>query len=126
MRRSWIGFFMLLVLLAGALGVTWGMEKIHRPIARELEQAAGRALAGDWESADALSVDAGVRWERWTHFRGCFADHTPMEEVDGVLAEVSVYRAAQEEADFAAACACAARKVAAMGQAHGLSWWNVL
>ncbi len=126
MRRSRIGFFLLLVLLAGALGVTWGMEKIHEPIARELEQAADRALAGDWESADALSEDAALRWERWAHFRGCFADHTPMEEIDGILAEVSVCRAAREKADFAAACACAARKVAAMGQAHGLSWWNVL
>ena len=126
MRRSWIGFFMLLVLLAGALGVTWGMEKIHRPIARELEQAAGRALAGDWESADALSVDAGVRWERWTHFRGCFADHSPMEEVDAEFARLMAYSAAGEETEFAASCSALSKKVKAMGEAHGLSWWNVL
>ena len=126
MRRSWIGFFMLLVLLAGALGVTWGMEKIHRPIARELEQAASRALAGDWEGADALSVDAGVRWERWTHFRGCFADHTPTEEVGAELAAMNTAREARETADFAASCARAAKMVQAVGDAHALCWWNLL
>ena len=57
MRRSWIGFFMLLVLLAGALGVTWGMEKIHRPIARELEQAASRALLISLEAIDAQMTE---------------------------------------------------------------------
>ena len=126
MKRSWIGLFLLLLLLAAALGATWGMERIHTPIARELEQAAELALEGDWERADALSTDADRRWQRWAHFRGCLADHTPMEEIDGLLAQLEVFRKAREDSDFAAACACAARKVEAMGQAHGLSWWNVL
>lgn len=126
MKRSWFGLALLLVLLAGALLVTWTMERIHEPIARELEQAGACALAGQWHRAESLAEDAEVRWEKWAHFRGCFADHTPMEEIDGGFAQVKAYSQAGEPVDFAAACAQTARRVEAMGQAHGLNWWNVL
>ena len=49
-----------------------------------------------------------------------------MEEIDGGFAQVKAYSQAGEPADFAAACAQTARRVEAMGQAHGLNWWNVL
>ena len=92
MKRSWIGFVLLLVLLAGGIAATWGMAKCHEPIARDLENA---------------------------------ANHTPMEEIDALFAEVEVYAAAREETDFAAGCAALSRKMEAMGQAHGASWWNL-
>ena len=126
MKRSWIGLGMLLFLLAAALLVTWAMDEIHDPIARELEQAADLALAGQMPQAKVLAGKADTQWKKWAHFRGCFADHSPMEEIDGYFAELQAYGKAGEEADFAAACAQTARKVEAMGEAHGLSWWNVL
>lgn len=126
MRRSWIGLVMLLVLLAAALLVTWAMDRIHEPIAQELEQAVDYALNGEWNKARTLAADAGAAWKKWAHFRGCFADHSPMEEVDADFARLEAYSAAGEESDFAASCAELARKVKAMGEAHGLSWWNVL
>ena len=43
MKRSWIGFVLLLVLLAGGIAATWGMAKCHEPIARDLENAAKTA-----------------------------------------------------------------------------------
>lgn len=126
MRRSWIGLGMLLVLLVIALLVTWGMNRIHEPISRELALAADRALGGQWEEARSLASSAGGKWEKWAHFRGCFADHSPMEEVDAEFARLEAYSAAGEESEFAASCAELSRKVKAMGEAHGLSWWNVL
>ena len=47
MKRSWIGFALLLVLLAGGIAATWGMAKCHEPIARDLENAAKTTLQGD-------------------------------------------------------------------------------
>ena len=126
MKRSWIGLFMLLALLVIALLVTWGMNRIHEPISKELELAADCALAGQWEKAQILASSAGGKWEKWAHFRGCFADHSPMEEVDGDFARIKAYSAAGEESEFAASCAELSKKVKAMGEAHGLSWWNVL
>lgn len=126
MKRSWIGFALLLVLLGGSLAVTWVMDAIHDPIAEDLEQAAECALLGDWVNAAIFSQRAEKNWEEWEHFRGCFADHTPIEEIDGFFATVEVYCAAQEDVAFAAACAETAEKVEAVGDAHGLFWWNVL
>ena len=42
-----------------------------------------------------------------------------------VARSLPVYAAAREETDFAAGCAALSRKVEAMGQAHGASWWNL-
>lgn len=125
MKRSWFGLFLLLLLLAIALTVTWAMTEIHRPVALNLRQAAEYALEKDWETAQVLSASAGAEWEKWAHVRLCFADHTPVEEIDGLFARLGAYAAGREETEFAAACRELAQKVDAVGQAHGFSWWNV-
>ena len=126
MKRSWIGFGMLLVLLVLALLVTWAMDRIHEPIARDLETAADYVMAGDWELAEVFSEQALRAWEKHAHFRACFADHTPMEDIDACFAELKIYTLRREETAFAASCGQIARKVEAIGEAHGLVWWNVL
>ncbi len=47
-------------------------------------------------------LQAREAWGRSRHLGACFADHTPMEEIDALFAEVEVYAAAREETDFAA------------------------
>ena len=126
MKRSWIGLILLVVLLAASQLVTWAMDRIHEPIARQLEQAAEAALDNDWAKAALLAGNSGTQWRKWAHFRGCFADHSPMEEIDAMFAQLEVYAAAEENAAFAASCAETARKVEAVGEAHGLVWWNLL
>lgn len=126
MKRCWFGGGMLVVLLAVSLAVTWGMGKIHRPIAADLNQAAACAQQGDWHTAEMLSRRAEADWEKWAHFRACFADHTPTEEVSAELAAMARSRQEQEVGDFAVSCARAAKMVQAVGDAHGLNWWNLL
>ena len=126
MKRSWFGFFLLAALLILALGASWGMERIHQPIAQDLIQAAQCAQDGRWEQAQALLGRAGARWAEWDGLRACLADHTPVEEIDAELSQLPVYAQARQAADFAAACLSTARKVAAMGQAHGLGGGNLL
>lgn len=126
MKRVWIGAVFLLVLLLLGLGATWAMEAIHRPIGEDLDRAAACAAGQDWENADHFYRQATERWEKWEHFRGCLADHTPIEEVAAGFRAAEVYRAAREDTDFAARCRELAKKVAAVGEAHGLGWWNVL
>lgn len=125
MKRSWIGAGLLAVLLAAGLLVTWLMGRIHDPIARDLTEAGESALAGDWDRAEALSQLARQKWEDTEVFRACFADHSPMEEVDACFAMAEVYLRQREQTAFAAACAETAKKAEAMGQAHGLVWENL-
>ena len=104
MKRSWIGFALLLVLLAGGIAATWGMAKCHEPIARDLENAAKTALQGDMARGESLMLQARDAWGRSRHLGACFADHTPMEEIDALFAQVEVYAAVREEtASFTAA-----------------------
>ena len=104
MKRSWIGFALLLVLLAGGIAATWGMAECHEPIARDLENAAKTALQGDMARGESLMLQARDAWGRSRHLGACFAAHTPMEEIAALFAQVEVYAAAREETDFAAGC----------------------
>ncbi len=126
MKRCWFGACLLAVLLAGSLAVTWGMDAVHAPVSRSLGQAAASAQAGDWQQAGAEFRQAQAGWEKWAHFRACFADHTPMEAVDEELAAAQSAAILEEWPDFAASCARASKMVAAVGQAHGFTWWNLL
>ena len=126
MKRCWFGACLLAVLLAGSLSVTWGMDAAHRPVAEELSRAAASAQAGDWRQAGAEFRQAQAGWEKFAHFRACFADHTPMEAVDEELAAARSAAILEEWPDFAVSCARAAKMVTAVGEAHAFNWWNLL
>lgn len=126
MKRGWIGLGLLLVLLAGGLLGTWGMTACHEPMAEDLEKAAAYALLGDWNRAESLAQTARADWEACWQFTAIFADHAPMEEIDGLFAQLEVYEDVRDAVPFAAVCKELSREVQAMGDAHGLNWWNML
>ena len=126
MRRSWFGLGLLLVLLGLSLLVTWGMTAVHAPVEGQLHRAEAAAVEENWEQARAAASQAEAGWNKWRGFRGCFADHTPVEEIDGDFELLKVYCAAREGASFAGGCLQLARQVAAVGEAHELVWWNLL
>lgn len=124
MKRCWFGLGLLLVLLALSLATAWGMDKIHSPIAGMLRQAASCAQEEDWDEAESLSRQAEADWKKWELFRACFADHTPTEDIAAELAAMTQARQQRETAEFAASCARVSKMVQAVGDAHGLYWWN--
>ena len=124
MKRSWMGFLLLLILLAAGLFTTWKMVKIHEPIEVQLLQAAHWSSLEDWDTAELFFQKAEKNWKKSGHFRSCFADHNPVEDIDAAFALLKVYCTAQEGTAFEGACRELARKVAAVGEAHALVWWN--
>lgn len=126
MKRCWFGLGLLVALLGVSIAVSWGMDAVHRPIAGELRRAAICAQAEESEQAQAEFRKAQTDWERWAHFRSCFADHTPTEAVDQELAAARWAGALAQWPEFAAACARAAKMVEAIGAAHAFNWWNLL
>lgn len=126
MKRSWIGFALLMALLLGGILVTRKMVRSHDPIERQLQQAAQYALNGNWEQAESFFRKADDSWKRMEHFRSCFADHNPVEEIDGNFELLAVFCRSRERIAFAGGCRELARKVAAVGEAHELVWWNLL
>lgn len=126
MKRSWIGFGLLLVLLAGSLAVSWAVERNQTPIAWELDQAAAFGESGQWEQALGHFQHARDRWRCSRRLVACVADHTPLEELEGLFAQLDFYAAAEEKTEFTAGCGALAGKVRAVAQAQGLTWWGLL
>ena len=126
MKRCWIGFFLLVLLLLGSILVCGTMVRIHEPAAEGLHQAGNLALSGDWDRAAACFREARKEWSDWEHFRSCFADHSPAEEIDAGFAMLEVWVNAGDRVSFASGCHSLARQIAAMGDAQKPSWWNLL
>ena len=126
MKRSWIGFALLVALLLGSVLVTRKMVRIHEPIEEQLRQAADFALEGNWALAERSFREAEEGWERENRFRSCFADHDPVEEIDGTFQMLRVLGEARDRIAFAGGCRELARKAAAVGEAHESVWWNLL
>ena len=126
MKRSWIGFFLLILLLGASILSAKLMVKLHEPMAETLQQAAGYAMEGSWKEADDLFRKAETSWKQREQIRSCFADHTPVEEIDADFALLKVCCGARETVSFCGGCLKLARQVAAVGDAHKPVWWNLL
>ncbi len=124
--RELLGFLLLTALLLTGLLSAWYLNRQQDPIASQLEDSAWLALSGQWEKARQGADAAREEWEQHRSLWAVFADHTPMEEIDDLFAQLSIYSAAREKSDFAATCAALAQHMEAMGDAHRLSWQNVL
>lgn len=126
MNRFRIGISLLAILLALGLFIQTATQRNSIPVASALHNAADSALSGRWKAAEHYSSLATDRWKSRWHATAALADHQPMEDIDGLLAQLPVYAAAEDAEEFAAACSDLARRVEAMADAHALHWWNLL
>lgn len=126
MKRFWIGVCVLAVLLVSGWVTTAAIERCHAPISQELSMAAQAALTGDWTRAVQLSEDATQKWQRCRDFTAAFADHSVLEEMESLFAEVEIYRQAESYLSFAAVCAHLSRLADAVAQSHLPKWQNLL
>lgn len=126
MKRIYLGLTILVTLLSLALLFTAMMDRIHRPIAENLLAAAQAASDENWDKAEELASAASRSWERYRKFTAALADHSPMDDMDGLFAELETYLQQREMPHFAATCCHLARLAEAMGDNHALNWWNFL
>ncbi len=126
MKRLWLGLGILGVLLALSVTVFVSMDRIHSPIAQTLAQAAEAADAQDWETANALTARARARWEKYWHFTAIVADHTPMDELDGLFRELAVYGQEAESPHFSATARHLSTLAQGMADSQKPCWWNLL
>lgn len=125
MLRGWIGAGLLVLFLAMGVGTMEWMDNAHLPTGDLLEQAAESALRGDMEKGVALGMEAKNRWKGQWQATATVADHSPMDDVDALFAEMEIYAKAGEEPHFAACCKELAQRVDAVAEAHRFSWWNI-
>lgn len=125
-KRFWGGVGVLALLLGLGIWVAKSMETTHETVARHLEQAATEALSGDTKQGQYALQKAQELWLQRRDLTAAVADHGPMEEVDSILSQLESFAAAGDRVSFAAWCSRAARLVEAIGEAHKLTWQNLL
>lgn len=126
MKRSWFGFFLLILLLMLALLSTQAMVRIHREQALTLEEAGKFALSGNWHQTALLTAQVRLDWDKWQLLRAALADHNPIEEIEAGFQVLEVYGRKRDALAFAALCQDLSRQLEAMGDAHALQLQNLL
>lgn len=126
MKRFLLGIAILAVFLGLGLWTWQVMDHLHMDISQTLEQAAAQVLAGQTEQGISLALQAHERWQKNWHLTAFLADHAPMDEIDALFAQALCYADTGNTADFVSHCAQLAMLVEAVGEAHALSWWNLL
>lgn len=125
-NRVSFGAALLILLLIAALLGGFAMEKVYDPAARMFGEAAEFALDENWQQA-LLSADQGrTRWIKYRSFAASLADQTPMDDVEKLMSEMTVFARCRDKEHFAATCAQLSVMCKAMGDAHKGSWWNLL
>ena len=124
--RELAGMSLLVILLIVGLLVSRHMVQHQERIAGLLDDSAWMALSGQWSNARKTGEEARRQWEKQQGLRSVLADHTPMEEIDDLFAQMHISAAAGETADFARDCAALSSRIRAVGRAQKLSWQNIL
>ena len=125
-RRFWFGIFLLLILVALGIFSVIAVDTICSPLEKTLMQAQSLALDGDLERAIPLGLQAKSDWESKRNFLAVLADHSPMDDIEQLFAELEVYGKFQDKTHFAACCSSLAVLCHAMVDAHAPAWPNLL
>ena len=126
MGRFWLGIVLIAVLFAAGIGVGSFMNATGSTICDTLDSAAETALSGDLQAATGLAKDAQNKWDSAWHRIAAMADHAPMDEIDGLFAQLNIYAETGAAGDFAAYCSRISQLIFAVGEAHSFNWWNLL
>ena len=126
MKRGWLGFGLLTLLLVLSLLATAFLTQVHRQTMLELEQSQECALLGEWDNTHLFLRRGRDRWVRWEHLLACLTDHEPAEEIESSFALLDIYRQARDATAYRAACTDLICKLRALGSAHAPVWWNLL
>lgn len=124
--RELIGFVLLAVLLAGGIGSSAWLGKHHQTLAENMTDAAWYALSGDWDRAAQTTARTEESWQKNWKLCAVFLDQTPMTQIDGGFAQLSVYGAQRDPGQYAALCAELAQGLRTIADAHRLGWWSLL
>lgn len=125
-KRFFLGLGILLTFLVLGLLVSWGMKEVTRPVSEMLEQAEEAVLSGNMEQGADLARQAKGIWESGWNIMALAADHSPMDEIDGLFAQIDYYAREENPWELGACCARVAQLVEAVSEAHAFTWWNLL
>lgn len=126
MIRFRFGVGILAVVLAAGIAAMLFMGHVHGDICDDLEDAADLAAESRVEEAAECIQNAKENWEDHRHLVASLAEHTDMDEIDGLFRQLETYQEILDANACAAICAELVFRVEALGESHDINWWNIL
>lgn len=125
MKRIWFGAGLLALLLFLSIGCSNITEQTYLPPAEQLTRSAQLALEGNWNGARNDSEAARRSWERNRLLAAVLSEHSALDQIDSLFAQIQVFAATQEPNAYSSACMCLARLLEALGKSHSLNLHNL-
>ena len=126
MKRLWLGISLLALFFIGSLLIGLAMDSAHLEIAEKLHNAADLVLEENYAMGQEQAQSAKAKWEKCWSWTAAVADHAPMDEIDGLFAQLKAFESPEDGVHYAATCAQLSKLVEAMAEAHRLSLENLL
>lgn len=125
MKRFWLGLGILSLLIVLGIVTTVGMNRICRPISKQLNSAAQAAQMGNWEEALPMAHQAQNRWNRFRRISASVTNHEPMEEADAMFQTLFVFSQQKDAVHFSECCVHLGSLMDAIGEAQSVYWWTI-
>lgn len=125
MKRIWFGVVLLGVLLILGLGSSNLLERIHESQSEDLIRAAECAMEGNWAGAGKYQQSVRREWDKHRSLVAALSDHAPMEQVEGLFAQLEVFAASQDTVSYSSTCRYLSSQLDALGNAHSLTLPNL-
>lgn len=126
MKRLWIGIGLLAGILAAGLLIPEYLEFAHGPILDDLDRAAELAMEEQWDRAVYLTERAEEKWQKKRPVTASLTDHEPMDDIDGMFAQLKIYARTRDAAAFSGTCVYLRSQLNVLGDYHELNLWNLL
>ena len=125
MKRIWFGAALLIALLALGFGSGELMDQTHLVQAEDLNRAAELAMEGNWAGAKNFTGAARREWDKNKMLVAALSDHEPMDQIEGLFAQLEVFAATQDAASFCSTCRYLASQLEALGKSHSFNLQNL-
>ena len=126
MKRLWIGGVLLAVFLILGIWIGMRLETFAEPVSTLLEEAKAAALGGEHFQGQQLAEQAQALWQRCRNGLAAVCPHGPLEEAEGLFAQLRAYAGAELWGEFAACCARLMQQLQALTETQSIAWWNLL
>ena len=115
---------LLALLVLGIFSGIW-VNQASQQVVHCLTQAEESVRNGNPSEALVYSQQAQMLWNSTWNRVAVVADHTSMDEIDGLFAQMAYYAQADVSL-FGAGCARVRELVSAVSDGHQFTWWNLL
>ena len=120
MKRIWFGAALLCVMLILGLGSSRLMERIHMRQSEDLAHAAECAMEDNWAGAEKYLQSARREWNRNRALIAGLSDHEPMDQAEGLFAQLEIFVAVRDAVSFGSTCRYLSSQLEALGKSHSL------